>query len=131
MKPQRREERRDFPRACSALFVSLRFHCLPEKDLGTSRSFSRRALPKHDDVLPGQPPEGLDPFGLMAHDMGDFFTKDQQAMVREIFLGLHSRQYAETVFKQVEHGFHGQPFQGGVFQGIADGLIRRAERPDA
>src|SRR4030095_2225648 len=30
-------------------------------------------------------------------------TKDQQAMVKEIFLGLHSPEYADTVYKQVEH----------------------------
>jgi hypothetical protein len=33
----------------------------------------------------------------------DFFTPDQQAMVREIFNGLHSPEYAEKVMKQVEH----------------------------
>jgi len=32
-----------------------------------------------------------------------FFTKDQQAMVREIFDGLHSPEYAETVYQQVVH----------------------------
>lgn len=32
-----------------------------------------------------------------------FLTPDQQAMVREIFLGLHSPEYAERVIKQVEH----------------------------
>ena len=31
------------------------------------------------------------------------FTKDQQAMIREIFLKLHSPQYAEKVFGQVEN----------------------------
>src|SRR5687768_8141907 len=35
--------------------------------------------------------------------LSGFFTPDQQAMVREIFLGLHSPEYAETVLKQVEH----------------------------
>jgi hypothetical protein len=35
--------------------------------------------------------------------LGSFFTKDQQAMVREIFMGLHSPEYAETVMKQVVH----------------------------
>src|SRR3954464_803490 len=35
--------------------------------------------------------------------LADFFTKDQQAMVKEIFLGLHSPEYAEKVFSQVEH----------------------------
>jgi hypothetical protein len=31
------------------------------------------------------------------------FNKDQQAMIREIFLGLHSPEYAEKVIAQVEH----------------------------
>ena len=45
--------------------------------------------------------------------LGEFFTKDQQQMVKEIFLGLHSPEYADTVYKQVEHdggnagGFNG------------------------
>ena len=33
----------------------------------------------------------------------DGYTKDQQAMVREIFLGLHSPEYAEKVMAQVTH----------------------------
>jgi hypothetical protein len=32
-----------------------------------------------------------------------FLTADQNQMVKEIFLGLHSPDYAETVLKQVEH----------------------------
>jgi hypothetical protein len=32
-----------------------------------------------------------------------FLTADQNQMVKEIFLGLHSPEYAETVYKQVEH----------------------------
>ena len=32
-----------------------------------------------------------------------FLTPDQNQMVKEIFLGLHSPEYAETVYKQVEH----------------------------
>lgn len=35
--------------------------------------------------------------------LSEFFTKDQQAMVKEIFLGLHSPEYAQTVLNQVEH----------------------------
>ncbi len=35
--------------------------------------------------------------------LSDFYTADQQQMVKEIFMGLHSPEYAETVFKQVEH----------------------------
>ena len=31
------------------------------------------------------------------------FTPDQQAMIREIFVGLHSPDYADVVMKQVEH----------------------------
>ena len=34
---------------------------------------------------------------------GDFYTKDQQAMVREIFMKLHSEEYAERVMQQVVH----------------------------
>ena len=35
--------------------------------------------------------------------IGAFLTADQNQMVKEIFLGLHSPEYADTVFKQVEH----------------------------
>lgn len=38
----------------------------------------------------------------------DLFTPDQQAMVREIFLGLHSEQYAQSVLEQVSHDSGGQ-----------------------
>jgi len=31
------------------------------------------------------------------------FTKDQQDLIRQIFNGLHSPEYSETVFQQVEH----------------------------
>ncbi len=38
--------------------------------------------------------------------LSEFFTPDQQAMIREIFNGLHSPAYAERVLKQVEaNGF--------------------------
>jgi hypothetical protein len=33
----------------------------------------------------------------------DSFTKDQQAMIRDIFTGMHSPEYADQVMKQVEH----------------------------
>lgn len=33
----------------------------------------------------------------------NFYTKDQQEMVRQIFMGLHSEQYAEEVLGQVAH----------------------------
>jgi len=35
--------------------------------------------------------------------IAQLFNADQQAMIREIFLSLHSPEYAETVYKQVEH----------------------------
>lgn len=35
--------------------------------------------------------------------IGSFFSADQQAMIREIFLKMHSPEYADRVFKQVEH----------------------------
>ena len=35
--------------------------------------------------------------------VGEDFTNDQQAMIKEIFMKMHSEEYAETVFKQVEH----------------------------
>jgi len=35
--------------------------------------------------------------------IGKDFTADQQAMIREIFLKMHSPEYADKVFKQVEH----------------------------
>jgi hypothetical protein len=35
--------------------------------------------------------------------LSDFYTQDQQAMVREIFMKLHSPEYADKVYKQVEH----------------------------
>ncbi|MBI4660182.1 MAG: DUF3500 domain-containing protein [Verrucomicrobia bacterium] len=44
--------------------------------------------------------------------LAEFYTKDQQAMVREIFHGLHSPEYAESVFKQVEHDAGKEGFGG-------------------
>lgn len=35
--------------------------------------------------------------------VGEFYTRDQQAMIREIFMGLHSPEYAERVYRQVDH----------------------------
>ncbi len=37
------------------------------------------------------------------HSVGKFYSKDQQEMVRQIFVGLHSPEYAERVMEQVEH----------------------------
>ena len=56
--------------------------------------------------------------------VGKDFTRDQQAMIREIFLKMHSPEYAERVLQQVEHdageagfgacsvGLFGQPGTG-------------------
>ena len=44
--------------------------------------------------------------------VAQFYTKDQQAMIREIFLGMHSPEYAEKVLQQVEHD-SGRPGFGG------------------
>jgi hypothetical protein len=44
--------------------------------------------------------------------VGTFFTKDQQAMIREIFLGLHSPEYAEKVLQAAAHD-GGKPDLGG------------------
>lgn len=41
-----------------------------------------------------------------------FFTPDQQAMIREIFLKLHSPEYAERVMQQVEHDGGKEGFGG-------------------
>jgi hypothetical protein len=46
--------------------------------------------------------------------VGEFYTKDQQEMIRQIFVGLHSPEYAERVMKQVEHDNLGDGgFAGG------------------
>jgi hypothetical protein len=40
---------------------------------------------------------------IVKHTIGDALNADQQAMVREIFRGMHSEEYAQKVFDQVEH----------------------------
>lgn len=54
--------------------------------------------------------------------IGKHFNKDQQKLIEEIFMGLHSPEYAKTVMEQVDHdgGFHdcsiamfGEPDSGG------------------
>lgn len=44
--------------------------------------------------------------------VGTDFTPDQQAMIREIFLKMHSPEYAEKVMKQVEHDAGKEGFGG-------------------
>lgn len=46
--------------------------------------------------------------------LANSFTPDQQAMVKEIFRNLHSPEYAETVYKQVEHDSGKAGFNGGT-----------------
>ena len=41
------------------------------------------------------------------------FSKDQQAMIREIFMGLHSEEYAQAVMKQVTSDSGKDGFEGG------------------
>jgi hypothetical protein len=38
---------------------------------------------------------------IVPETVAGFFTADQQALIRDIFMGLHSPEYAETVMKQV------------------------------
>ena len=44
----------------------------------------------------------------------ELFNADQQAMIREIFMGLHSPEYAQTVYKQVEHDSGKEGFGGSA-----------------
>src|SRR5262245_25430841 len=44
--------------------------------------------------------------------LSEFYTRDQQAMIREIFVGLHSPEYAERVVQQVEHDGGKEGFGG-------------------
>jgi hypothetical protein len=45
--------------------------------------------------------------------IGDTFNPDQQQLIKDIFMGLHSEQYAQTVLKQVEHDNRNTNRQGG------------------
>jgi hypothetical protein len=45
--------------------------------------------------------------------VGGFLNKDQQQMIREIFIGLHSPEYQERVLQQVEHDNSGDDGFGG------------------
>lgn len=40
---------------------------------------------------------------IVDQTVSDFYTKDQQALIADIFRGLHSPEYAERVMKQVAH----------------------------
>ena len=52
----------------------------------------------------------------------EFFTKDQQALVKEIFLRLHSEEYAEKVLQQVDH-------DGGSAGGFGNTAVALFGRP--
>ncbi len=41
------------------------------------------------------------------------FTRDQQEMIRKIFIGLHSEEYAQKVYNQVQHDSGKRGFAGG------------------
>jgi hypothetical protein len=40
---------------------------------------------------------------IVKHSIGEVLNPDQRAMVRDIFRGIHSEEYADKVFQQVEH----------------------------
>lgn len=45
--------------------------------------------------------------------LNKFYTADQQDLIKQIFMGIHSEEYAETVYKQVEHDSGKEGFMGG------------------
>jgi len=52
-------------------------------------------------------------WNITEHRLNAFFDKDQQEMIRQIFVGLHSEEYAQTVYGQVEHDSGREGFFGG------------------
>jgi len=48
---------------------------------------------------------------ITMRSIGEIFDKDQVALVKEIFLKLHSEEYAKTVLGQVLHDFEGEGFE--------------------
>ncbi|MBS0266813.1 MAG: DUF3500 domain-containing protein [Planctomycetes bacterium] len=48
---------------------------------------------------------------------GDFYTKDQQALIRQIFTGLYNPEWHDRIFKQLKDDTDGAPF--GKEQSIA------------
>ena len=45
--------------------------------------------------------------------LNKFFSKDQQDLIKQIFMGIHSEEYAEAVYKQVQHDSGQEGFMGG------------------
>jgi len=52
-------------------------------------------------------------WNITKQTVGAFYDRDQQQMIREIFLGLHSPEYAERVMQQVTHDSGKEGFEGG------------------
>lgn len=52
-------------------------------------------------------------WNITKQTVGAFYDRDQQQMIREIFLGLHSPEYAERVMQQVVHDSGKAGFGGG------------------
>lgn len=50
---------------------------------------------------------------LITKTLVEDYTKDQQAMIKEIFMGLHSEEYAGKVYEQVEWDSGIDGFEGG------------------
>ena len=50
---------------------------------------------------------------LITKMLVEHYTKDQQAMIKEIFMGIHSEEYAEKVYDQVEWDSGLDGFEGG------------------
>jgi hypothetical protein len=53
-------------------------------------------------------------WNIVDQTVASFYTSDQQQMIREIFLGLHSPEYAEKVMQQVKHDSGKEGFEGGA-----------------
>lgn len=51
---------------------------------------------------------------IVPNNVADTFKPDQQALVRDIFNGLHSEEYAKRVFDQVVHDSEGDGFEKGT-----------------
>ncbi len=51
---------------------------------------------------------------IVDHAVAATFNKDQQQMIREIFLGLHSPEYADKVMGQVVHDSGGEGFEAST-----------------
>jgi hypothetical protein len=58
---------------------------------------------------------------IIKQPIADVFDKDQRALVREIFIDMHSEEYAQKVVQQVEHDNADEG--GGGFEGCAVALF--------